>query len=92
MACRFKKYMQRMPAWNKCVTEEDLEYLQTKLPALIKLGKMQNGLLCNDVLRELGPEWLLDWETKNLAPVARRELIQARLRYTPDEQSPLNRQ
>ena len=88
----FVKYIDRMPAWGKCATKEDLQHLQKKLPTLINLGRKQNGLLCSDVLNELGSEWLLGWETDNLGPVARSELIKARSRYTPDEQSPLNRQ
>ena len=88
----FLNFIQRMPAWGKSVKAEDLEHLQTKLPALINLGRVQNGLLCSDVLKEVGSEWLLDWETEHMNPIARRELINARLHYTPDEKSPLNRQ
>jgi len=34
----------------------------------------------------------MNWETHNLSPIARKQLIDARINYTPDKSSPLNRQ
>jgi len=83
--------MQRMPAWKK-VTETDILHMESKLPELILLGMKQGAVLCSDVLKAVGPEWLLIWETYSLSPQAREALVQERLSYTPDETSPLNRQ
>jgi len=91
MPVDFMKYMQRMPAW-KDVSTEDAKHVESKLPELILLGAKQSGLLCSDVLKALGPEWLMRWETQHLSRGAQAELIAARLNYTPDESSPLNRQ
>jgi hypothetical protein len=87
----FRTFMQRMPAW-KDITEEDILHVESKLPELILLGMKQGAILCSDVLKAVGPEWLLIWETNSLSPQAREALVQERLSYTPDETSPLNRQ
>ena len=83
--------MQRMPAW-KDITEKDILHMESKLPELILLGMKQGAVLCSDVLKAVGPKWLLIWETNSLSPQAREALVQERLSYTPDETSPLNRQ
>ena len=92
MPLDFRSYMERMPAWTKHVTDEDVDHVESKLPELISLGRKQNGLFSNDVLTALGSDWLLKWETDHLPDVARKELIEARIHYTPDDKSPLNRQ
>jgi hypothetical protein len=87
----FRTFMQRMPAW-KDITEKDILHMESKLPELILLGMKQGAVLCSDVLKAVGPKWLLIWETNSLSPQAREALVQERLSYTPDETSPLNRQ
>jgi len=59
-----------MAAWKDHVTQEDMQHVQSKLPELILLARKQNGILCSDVLKVLGPEWLMNWETHNLSPIA----------------------
>ena len=92
MPLDFRSYMERMPAWTKHVTDEDVDHVESKQPELIALGRKQNGIFSCDVLTALGSDWLLKWETDHLNEVARKELIEARIHDTPDENSPLNRQ
>jgi hypothetical protein len=77
-----------MPAW-KDITEKDILHMESKLPNLILLGMKQGAVMRSDVLKAVGPEWLL-WEPHSLYPQAREALVKERLSYTPDETSPFN--
>jgi len=51
--------------------------------SLIAVGVRTGGIIASDVLKAVGPEWLLDYESKDTNEATRKELITYRMKFTP---------